>query len=79
MVHFKSLAVVGGFFDRNVVVVEVLFKVDGLAVLIENLHVKTQRLELLHHNLEGFGDTGLRYILTLDNGLIGLYAAVKVV
>ena len=55
-----------------VVIVEVLFQIDFVLIHVKHLHVQTEGLKLLDKDLEGFGNTRLGNILTLDNSFVGL-------
>ena len=52
--------------------VVVLRQLDHFHVLVQNLNIQTQSLQLLGEYLEGFRNARLRYVVTLDDRLVGL-------
>ena len=60
-------------------VIVVLAELDDLHVLVEYLNIQTQRLKLLNEYLEGLRNARLRYVVTLDDRLVGLDTAGNIV
>src|SRR6266545_5080484 len=56
-----------------------LADLDLFARLVDDADVEAQGLHLLDEHLEALGDTGLRDVLALDDGLVHLHAAEHVV
>src|SRR3954453_18870761 len=52
-----------------------LAHLQGNAVAGQHLNVQAQRLQFLEQHLEGLGDSRLRDVLALDDGLVDLHAA----
>ena len=60
-------------------VVVLVAHLDAGALLGAHVHVERQRLHLLQEHLEGLRDGGLGDVLALDDRLVGLHAADRVV
>ena len=58
---------------------EVGLEVDLVLILVQSLYVQTERLHFLDEYLEGFRQTRLRYVLSLDDCLIGVDTAYGIV
>ena len=58
---------------------EVGLEVDLVLILVQSLYVQTEGLHFLDEYLEGFRQTRLRYVLSLDDCLIGVDTAYGIV